>query len=199
MKTRNILLLLCICLTAVAALVYAADDAEETSAPAPQRMQRPAPGRGPAAAQDPRGRGPIAEPGQRGRGPAGDPNVPTGREDALRNAMAQRMQMHQQEIAKLDAIVKIAEGENAEKTVEALKALIAEKNKEVRDQVEQAERRRQEMQQRLQERLGERATERPEGQRPAGAGQVRPEDRFPMRQQGQPAQGPRGRQAPQED
>jgi hypothetical protein len=90
------------------------------------------------------------------------------------------MEMHRQEIAKIEAIVKIAEEEKAVKTVEALKALIAEKDKEVKDQVEQAERRRQEMQQRLQERLSERGTP------PAGDRQGQGEQRT-RGQQRQPA------------
>lgn len=177
MKTRNILLLSCICVAAIAALVFAQEEPRPRSAPqrgAGQMQQRQAPARGA-----------VGAPGERGRGPVADPNLPAAREDVLREAMARRMQVHQQEIAKLEAIVKIAEAEDATKTVEALKALIAEKDKEAKEQVEQAERRRLEMQQRLQERLGERATQRPAGAAPAGAGQARPEDvpRMPRQPQ----------------
>lgn len=198
MKTRSLLLWTCVCVAVVAAFAIAADE-PAPARPTTERLQRPVPGR--AADAVPGGaRGPIAAPGERGRGPAGEAGQaqPVNREDALREAMNRRMQEHQQEIAKLQSILKIAETENAAKTVEALKALIAEKDKEVKDQVEQAERRRQEMQQRLEERLGDRAGQRPATAAPAGAGQARPEDavRAP-RQPVQPDQRQRGQQRQQ--
>ena len=164
MKTKKVLFWMCACMMAVAALAYAADSNEPASGEgagvqAPARQARPLPGRGPVAAPAERGRGPAAEGVQR-------PAVPTtaeGREDVLRQAMARRMEVHREEIAKLEAILKIAEEEKAEKTAAALKALIAEKDKEIRDQIDQAERRRIEMQERLQERLEDRS------QRPAPA------------------------------
>ena len=179
MKIKNVLFLTCTALIAVAAIAIAAEEAEKTATPAQtqQRLQRPMPGRGP-----------VAAPGERGRGMA-DPNAPAAgnREDILREAMARRMEVHRQEIAKIEAIVKIAEEEKATKTVEALKALIAEKDKEVKDQVEQAERRRMEMQQRLQERLSERGTPPAGARQGQGQGQGQGGEQRTRGQQRQPA------------
>lgn len=184
MKTKNVLFWACVCIIAVTTVAIAAEEAKQTTTGqqgvrAVQRpqLQRPMPGRGIASAT------------------AADPNAPraANREDAFREAMNRRMESSRAEVAKLQAILKIAEEEKATKTVEALKALIAEKEKAAKDQIEQAERRRQEMQQRIQQRAGQAAT----GETPAGADQVRPEDAKATPRQGQGGAGARGQQRQQ--
>jgi len=196
MKLKGILLWTCACLIVVTMAAFAADSdeaaaSEETAVQRPQRQARPLPGRGPIAAPGQRGRGAAAaaEDGQQTQQRGGAAVIPGGREDMVRQAMARRMEQHREEIAKLEAIVKIAEAEEATKTVEALKALIAEKDKEMKDQIEQAERRRQELQERLQERLEDRS------RRPG----VSAEDEIPGRPPRPETAQPRGqqRQAPQ--
>jgi len=195
MKLKGILLWTCVCLIAVTMVAFAADSdeavaSEETAVQRPQRPARPLPGRGPIAAPGQRGRGAAAaEDGEQTQQRGGAVVIPGGREDMVRQAMARRMEQHREEIAKLEAIVKIAEAEEATKTVEALKALIAEKDKEMKDQIEQAERRRQELQERLQERLEDRS------RRPG----VSAEDEIPGRPPRPETAQPRGqqRQAPQ--
>ncbi len=149
MKTKSVLFWMCACLIAVGAFAIAEQaeepDSEDAAVRTPARPARPVPGRSPAREQADR---------------PPRPTVPADREDAMRAAMARRMEVHRQEIAKLQEILEIAKGEDAEKTVEALEALIAEKNQQVQQQVEQAERRRQEMQERLQERLEQRREQR---------------------------------------
>ncbi len=199
MKYKGVLVWTCVCLAVLTVAAFAADTDEQTSngQTAVQRPARPArPGQG---------RGPIAAPGERGRGPAGgaagvaaedaqgarrggEPVMPGSREDVMQQVAARRMELHRQEIAKLEAIIKIAEEENATKTVEALKALIAEKDKAMKEQLEQAEQRRQELQKRMQERLEER------GQRPGTAADQAVTDR-PSRPD--PTQLRESRQAPQ--
>lgn len=138
MKTKLICGLLCAALLGICATTFAADDT--------QKGETKGKGKNAAVERPGQGRGPIGEPGQRGRGPA------ENRDEMYKEAMNRRMEGHQKEIAKLEAILKIAEDEGAAKTAAALKDLIAEKNKDVKDQMEQAEKRRTEMQQRLQER-----------------------------------------------
>jgi len=147
MKTNVICGLLCAALVGLCATTFAADEAkkdEKGKGKDAAAVERPGPQRGPAAEQ---GRGSIGAPGERGRGPV------ENRDEMYKEAMNRRMEVHKQEIAKLEAILKLAEKEKATETAAALKTLIAEKDKEVKDQMEQAEKRRAEMQQRLQERV----------------------------------------------
>lgn len=158
MKAKVFLIWMCASLIAVTMVAFAADTSDsevpESGIRRPAQPARPLPGR-PATGDAPgqqrsRPAADDAEDGPRG------PVIPAGREDALRAAMARRMEVHRQEVGKLEAILKIAKEEKAERTAEALQELIDEKNNEVRQQVEQAERRRLEMQERLADRLAER-------------------------------------------
>lgn len=116
---KKTLFCMCVCVIAVAAVAIAAEEAkpETPKAPAAPAMERP-----------------VAGEGMRG---------PMSRENVYKQMVARRLEIHKAEIAKIEAIVKIAEEENAPKTVEALKALIAEKDKEFQSQIQQTEQRRQ--------------------------------------------------------
>ncbi len=84
-----------------------------------------------------------------------------GREEMYRQRMAQQTETHRAGIKELLDIKKIAEEENATRTVEAIQNLIDKKNAEFRKNVEQVERARRERSQRLQERTA-RAPSRPD-------------------------------------
>ncbi len=181
MKTNKVMFWVCVSVITAAAVAIAAEETTQTTTNqqqtvrAAQRQQRPMPGRTTAAT---------------------DPNTANAAtRDMFREALTRRMESSRAEVAKLQAILKIAEEEKATKTAEALKTLIAEKEKEAKDQVEQAERRRQEMQQRVQQRANQ--TGAVTTGTPADADQVRPEDAESTPRQGRGGLGGRGQQRQQ--
>ena len=154
---KSMLFWMCASVIAMAAIAIAADEVKKTEAP-----------KVPAATSGPQR--PARIPAATGDAARGTMN----REGMYKEMMARRMEVHRAEMAKIEAIIKIAEEEKATKTVEALKALIAEKDKEVKDQIQQTELRRQ-------ERSGA-AGQRPGATAPAGAVQVKPEEAKPAPQ-----------------
>ncbi len=155
---KSMLFWMCVSVIAMAAVAIAAEGTEKAKAKTP-----------PSPADSSAQEIPTRAPGMPGQAPRGTVN----REDMYKEMMARRTEMHRAEIAKIEAIIKIAEGEKATKTVEALKALIAEKDKEFKDQTEQAALRRQ-------SRSGP-ASRRPgaEANGPAGGGQIQPDAAKP--------------------
>lgn len=140
MKMKAVLGISCVILMCVSVLAIAADDAAKATTTdeaktTVDRPQRPGLQRGPALER--RGEGAV------------------NREEMYKEAMARRTEVHKKEISKLEAILKLAEKEKATETAAAIKALIAEKDKEFKDQADQAEQRRAEMQKRMQERVSE--------------------------------------------
>jgi hypothetical protein len=117
MKKR--LLWMCVCVIAMGTIAIAAEEVKTVTP-----------------------KGPVAPALERPAGSDGM-RVPMSRENVYKQMLAHRMETHKAEIAKLEAIVKIAEEEKATKTVEALKALIAEKDKEFQNQIQKADQHRQ--------------------------------------------------------
>ena len=127
MKKAAICMLMCV----VAALAIAAEKKEvktREAAGRPDRVRRPIPmqRRGDDAAE------------QRRRG--------------YRQMLARRAEMHAAEIAELEAIKKIAEEEQATRTVEAIQALIDKKDAEFKERMATIEKQRRERAEQIQQR-----------------------------------------------
>jgi hypothetical protein len=94
-------------------------------------------------------KGPAMRPNMpmRGRGP----NVqgPAGMQEAYQEMIKRREEEHKKAMAELEEIKKIAEGEKATKTVEALQKMIDNKNAEFKKNVEEAEKKRAERMEQL--------------------------------------------------
>ena len=104
--------------------------------------------------------------------PEGAPQVspsrrgdPRNRQQAYQEMVEKRGAIHKEAVAELEAIKKIAEGEGAKRTVEALQMMIDKKNAEFKQRMEQFETQRRERSKQLQQRTGG----RPQRNRPAGA------------------------------
>ncbi len=80
------------------------------------------------------------------RGPSMD------RQQAYQEMLAKRVDSHKQALAELEGIKKIAEEENATRTVEALQKMIDKKDAEFKQKMEQFERQRRERSKRVQQR-----------------------------------------------
>jgi len=147
---KSVLFWMCASVIAMAAIAIAADEVktEKTETPKTPRI-------------DPQTQQRIQVPvGEAARGPA-------SREVMYKEILARRTEAHRAEMAKIEVIVKIAESEKATKTVEALKAMIAAKDKEFKDQIQDAVLRRVEP--------SGAAGQRPGVTAPASAGRVRPD------------------------
>ena len=133
---RNKLIIVALILS-MTGLSFAADESETT----------PEPGQKPAVKQ--RTRGEAVPPYARSRRPVD----PEERRQMYSQARALRVERYLEIVRELEAIKKIAQEENAEKTVAALDALIEKEKTELsRMQVEE-KKRREEFEKRMQERL----------------------------------------------
>ena len=104
--------------------------------------------------------------------PEGAPQVspsrrgdPRNRQQAYQEMLEKRGAIHKEAVAELEAIKKIAEGEGAKRTVEALQMMIDKKNAEFKQRMEQFETQRRERSKQLEQRTGG----RPQRNRPAEA------------------------------
>jgi len=157
---KSVLFWMCASVIAMAAIAIAADEVKTDKNETPRTPRI-----------DPQTQQRIQVPaGEAARGPA-------NREVMYKEMLARRTEAHRAEMAKIEAIVKIAESEKATKTVEALKALIAEQDKEFNDQIQKAELRRVE--------LSGAPGQRPGVTAPATAGQVRSEAEKQARKDGE--------------
>lgn len=158
---------------------------EGAGRPRPETQARPAERRPtaplPLTEEQPEGAQAPARPGMR-RGPI-SPDQPG---EAYNRVVAQRSQEHVERIKELEEIKKIAQEENATKTVAAIDALIAKKQAEYQKAQAEEAQRRDEFRQRIQERMENR------GQAPARTRTPRPET------QRQPARPAPDREQPQQ-
>ena len=93
--------------------------------------------------------------------PEGAPQVsprrrgdPRNRQQAYQEMLEKRGAIHKEAVAELEAIKKIAEGEGAKRTVEALQMMIDKKNAEFKQRMEQFETQRRERSKQLEPRTG---------------------------------------------
>jgi hypothetical protein len=118
-----------------AVVVWAADEGQAQKDTQQSQVQTP--------------KGPAMRPNMpmRGRGP----NVqgPAGMQEAYQEMIKRREEEHKKAMAELEEIKKIAEGEKATKTVEALQKMIDNKNAEFKKNVEEAEKKRAERMEQL--------------------------------------------------
>lgn len=125
-----------------------------------------------------------------GQGPmiTRDPNMPRGQRNPDQ-MMKERNARNEQMLAELEEIKKIAQGEKAEKTVEALQKMIDKKKAEFAKQADEVEKNRQEIMNRIRQR-------REEGVNPPVPGQPG-QDRVPGPARPERARQPRPESQPQ--
>lgn len=142
---------------ALAAVVWAA--AEETKPAAEgQKAARPAPVRPTMPMRD----------GMRGPGP--NMMGPGGMQQGFEAMMKQRQGEHAKSVGELEEIKKIAESENATKTVEALQKMIDKKNEAFKKSIEEIEKRQKDRMEMIQKRQQDMESRKP-------AQPVKPEDK----------------------
>ncbi|HOK97128.1 MAG TPA: hypothetical protein PKW71_13500, partial [Anaerohalosphaeraceae bacterium] len=90
------------------------------------------------------------------------------------DATARRMAEHRAQIAELEEIKKVAQEENASRTVEAIQKLIEKKDSQFKQSLEQFERQRRARLEQIQERTA--ALRAREGQTDAGADKNKPQN-----------------------
>lgn len=134
--------------------------------------------------QDIRGRGPWQDPASRGQA-AGTA------QEMYQNAQQRRQQQHDEAVKELEDLKKIAESENAAKTVAAIQKMIDKRNEEFKKQTEEADRRRAEFTELMRQRQQQGAAGQGQGQ-----GQNRP---GRTRQGGQSTTTPAAENAPKTD
>lgn len=141
-RTRIFGLILVVCLLSV--MVIAKDAKEE---PAQQKRE------GVSARQERPTGGPAARGMQGRRGGA-----PRDRQQMYQQRLAQQATVHKQALAELEAIKKIAEEEDATRTVAALQKMIDKKDAEFKAKMEKFEKQRRERSKQATQRTGERPT-----------------------------------------
>ncbi|HOL32279.1 MAG TPA: hypothetical protein PK052_09890 [Anaerohalosphaeraceae bacterium] len=157
--TASNLLLLAVLLLLVSA-VWAADTATAPAASGSGAVSAPADVPTRAMRQ--------AGAAQRRSGAAAD------RELMYQDATARRMAEHRAQIAELEEIKKVAQEENASRTVEAIQKLIEKKDSQFKQSLEQFERQRRARLEQIQERTA--ALRAREGQTDAGADKNKPQN-----------------------
>jgi len=138
------------------------------------------------ARQEIRSRGPWQDPASRGQA-AGTA------QDMYQNAQQRRQQQHDEAVKELEDLKKIAESENAAKTVAAIQKMIDKRNEEYKKQTEESDRRRAQFTELMRQRQQQGAATQDQGQ---GQGQNRP---ARTRQGGQNTTTPAAENAPKID
>ena len=147
MKTKKTIgLMLAVCLISALVMAEASGDKKADPKGADASVSR----------QRPEG-APQVSPSRRGD--------PRNRQQAYQEMLEKRGAIHKEAVAELEAIKKIAEGEGAKRTVEALQMMIDKKNAEFKQRMEQFETQRRERSKQLEQRTGG----RPQRNRPAEA------------------------------
>ena len=136
MKKTTICILMCV----IAACVFAADSQKEAKTRAAQK---------PSIRNKSQSQAETARPAPTQRGGAADPQQ---RRQGYQQMLARRAEVQAAAIAELVAIKKIAQEENAERTVEAIQALIDKKNTEYQERVKKQEAQRRERAEQMQQR-----------------------------------------------
>ena len=149
MKTKKTIgFMLAVCLISAWVMAEASGDKEADRKDADPAVSR----------QRPEG-APRVSPGRRGD--------PRNRQQAYQEMLEKRGAAHKKAIAELEAIKKIAEDEDAKRTVEALQKMIDKKSAEFKQRMEQFESQRRERSKQLQQRTGGRPQRnRPEEKAP---------------------------------
>lgn len=126
--------------------------------------------------QDIRGRGPWQDPATRGQA-AGTA------QEMYQNAQQRRQQQHDEAVKELEDLKKIAESENATKTVAAIQKMIDKRNEEYKKQTEEADRRRAQFTELMRQRQQQGAAGQQQGQG-QGQGQDQGQNRPGRTRQG---------------